>query len=410
MNKNTIVILSIVIGGGAIALFYSFIKQYTPKYVWSEQYSKTSEEPYGLSIFYNLLDKDGQDIVNIKKDFNKTLDTNKINTNYVVAGDYLYIDSLRAEHILKYVEKGNTALILSNSAPLEITRSLIYYKDTINDYSYEGDSVIAVSFNDSMVAEKYKFHYQHLKDTTNYYWMGYPKSYVNDTLSLEGFEALSTINNMVNCYGFGWGEGQVIVYTTPILFTNYNIIQEDGFKNVNQILEYLHPGETFWDEVSQRYYEENNWSGNEENPLQFLFSHYTLRWGWYLFLITIVVYLFFRTKREQRIIPILPTNPNSSIAYTKAIGTLYFQKGQHKLIANEMYLLFLSNLRTSYQINTTIKEELLIMEITKRSGIDEDTVTALFKLFRKVRYSPMANSKDLINLHNAVEFYYKNCI
>ena len=76
-----------------------------------------------------------------------------------------------------------------------------------------------------------------------------------------------------------------------------------------------------------------------------------------------------------------------------------------------MHILFLANLRTTYQINTAIEEPKLIDQITGKSGIEKDIITALFKHFRKVRwFSPIANSKDLINLHNAVEFYYKNCI
>ena len=119
MNRNTIIILLIVVGGGLISLFYLFIKQYSPKYQWNEQYHKKSEEPYGLSIFYGLLDQGENNVVNIKLDFNKTLDTNKTNTSYIAVGDFLYVDSLRAAHILKYVEKGNNALLITNSAPLE---------------------------------------------------------------------------------------------------------------------------------------------------------------------------------------------------------------------------------------------------------------------------------------------------
>ncbi len=410
MNRNVVVILFFVIGGGAIVLFYNYIKQYTPEYNWSQQYQKKSEEPYGMSVFYKLLEGGSRDIIPIKRDFNKTLDTNVINTNYIVAGDYLYTDSLRANHILKYVEKGNNALILCNAAPLEITRNMIDENDTIYDYSSALDSLISVRFMGEDSTKQLKFHYQNLKDTSAYYWHSYSNEYYYDTLSINGFEAISSINNNINCYSFNWGNGKVIVHSNPILFTNYNIIQENGFTNANNILSYLKNGDIYWDEMSQQYYEESGGGSMENNPLQFLFSHYTLKWGWYLFLGTIIIYLLFRTKREQRIIPVLPKNTNSTISYTKAIGVLYFQKGQHKLIANEMHILFLANLRTSYHINTDLEELELIDQITSKSGIEKDNITSIFKHFRKVRFSPIANSKDLINLHNAVEFYYKNCI
>jgi hypothetical protein len=410
MNRNTIIILLIVVGGGLISLFYLFIKQYSPEYHWNEQYHKKSEEPYGLSIFYGLLDQGENNVVNIKRDFNKTLDTNKTNTSYIAVGDFLYVDSLRAAHILKYVEKGNNALLITNSAPLEIARMNVYHHDSITGYFGEFDSLFSVSFIDEGTRASRSFHHQNLKDTTGYYWYAYSKTYFYDTLAVDDFEAISEMNKKINCYSFNWGKGSVIIHSSPILFTNYNIIQKDGFTNANKILSYLNGGDIYWDEISRRNISENKGVEGETNPLQFLFSHYTLRWGWYLFLFTILIYLLFRTKREQRIIPLLPKNTNSTISYVKAIGVLYFQKGQHKLIANELYTLLLADLRNKYQINTTLKEPELIAQVSVKSGIEEETITALFKHFRKVKYSPMANSKDLINLHNAIEFYYKNCI
>ncbi len=409
MNRNAVAILLFLLLAGVIYGFYSYIQQYSPEYRWIEDYKKESDQPYGLKVFYELLDE-GEDVTIIKKAFNKTLDTTLSGTNYIVFGSYLYIDSLRATHILKYVENGNTALIASNSAPLQITRMLLPETDTIHDYDYVEDSLISISYLGENDKKTLSFHHQYLKDTTSYYWNIYYKKYLNDSLSKYGFEPLSYLNNEINSYSFNWGEGKVIIVSSPILFTNYNIIQKNGLKNANRTLAFLNDGALFWDEVSQRPSSEFNPNGMlRGNPLQFLFSHYTLRWGWYLFLITVVVYLLFRTKREQRIIPILPKNTNSTIEYTKAIGVLYFQKGQHKLIANEMFTLLLASLRTKYNITTTKEEPELIKQVSLKSGIEEETIIKLFRHFRKVRYSPMANSKDLINLHNAVAFYYKNC-
>ena len=46
--------------------------------------------------------------------------------------------------------------------------------------------------------------------------------------------------------------------------------------------------------------------------------------------------------------------------------------------------------------------------LSNRPPLEEEEIEALFKHFRKLMYSPMANSKDLINLHQVVELYYKN--
>ena len=408
MNKNIVIILFVAVVFGGIALLYYYTKQYTPEYSWEEVYMKNNDQPYGLKIFYDLLDDKGVGITNIKRSFEETLDTTKTSTNYIAIGDYLYIDSLRAAHILKYVENGNNVFIASNSAPLELTRMLLPKTDTIHEYDYFTDSIITI--NNKAHETKLSFHYQLLKDTSLYYWSAYDENYIKDSLSVYGFKGVSFVKKNVVCYSFKWGKGKVLIHSIPLLYTNYNLVTEDGFTNVNNMLSHLNDGPIYWDELSNKPLLNSEFGGgnNTQNPLQFLFSHYTLRWGWYLFLITVLIYLLVRTKREQRIIPILQKNTNTTIAYTKAIGVLYFQKGQHKLIANEMYSLLLADIKNRYNIIISTEEE-LISSLTAKSGIDKNSITSLFKHFRKVRYSPMANSKDLINLHSAVESYYKNC-
>jgi len=408
MSRNIVVILIIAILVASITGFYYYVKQYTPEYSWTENYKKNNDQPYGLNLFYDFLEDQENEITTISRSFNETLDTTVTNTNYLVFGRKLYFDSLRAYHILKYVENGNTALIAANQSPLEIICNIVPITDTIYDYDFSLDSVINVSM-EGVRGKLLKFHHQYLKDTTSYYWSVYDNVYFNDTLSDYGLKALSFLNNKVNSFYFDYGKGKVIIHANPILFTNYNLIQKNGLTNANHILSHLNDGEIYWDVVSQRQNFNSNLSGESlNNPLQFLFSHYTLRWGWYLFLIALLIYLLFRTKREQRIIPILQKNTNSTIAYTKAIGVLYFQKGEHKFIGTEMHTLFLADLRARYNIITTIEEPALINQVSIKSGVEEVVINKLFLLFRKVRYSPMANSKDLINLHNAIAFYHKN--
>ena len=408
MSRNIVAILIVAILVAAITGFYYYAKQYSPEYSWSENYNKGSDQPYGLKVLYDLLEDGNRDITTISRSFIEKLDTTQTNTNYIAFGRKLYIDSLKASHILKYVENGNTAFLACKKSPLELISFIVPSTDIIPPYGHINDSVVSVSLKKNS-KHKLNFHYQALKDTTTRHWSIYNDAYFNDSLMGYGVKPISFVNNKINSFYFNYGKGKVVIHASPILFTNYNLIQKNGLINANNILSHLNSGDIYWDAISQ-----NNYGGaNQEfsssnNPMRFLFSHYTLRWGWYLFLITVLVYLMFRTKREQRIIPILQKNSNSTIEYTKAIGVLYFQKGEHKLIGSEMYLLFLADLRSRYHIVTTIDEPQLIDQIIVQSGVDEKSINKLFLLFRKVRFSPMANSKDLINLHNEIAIYNKS--
>jgi hypothetical protein len=183
------------------------------------------------------------------------------------------------------------------------------------------------------------------------------------------------------------------------------MIKKNGFQHANNLLSQLHNGPTYWDDPNAL--ETKNSKTTNGNPLKFLFSHIYLKWAWYLLLITIGLYLIFRSKREQRIIPLMPVNTNTSIEFTKAIGTLYFQNKGHRHIANEMYMIFLSDIRSRYNIFTDIAEMDLIDQLTMRSGINKSIIYNLFNKFKYVRLDPESNSDDLIRLFDDLENYNK---
>jgi hypothetical protein len=409
MNKNLVVILFLLVVAILIAAVVYYQKEYTPKYEWGESYTKDNAQPYGMKLFYTIIKKQNKTVTLIKDQSYQELDTNKTNSNFIMMAHNLNLDSAEASIILKYVEKGNNAFICSNVAPLELSRTFVPATDSIDGYEEYYDSIISVNFGKTNVPypQKIKFHYQNLKDTIKNNWCGYRWNYFFDTLTYYDFKAISTIDDtIVNSYYIQHGKGKLIFHCNPVLFTNYNLLQKDGFAHVNNILSYFKNGSIYWDDPAS----DNTYTGKsaQGNPLKFLFSDYRLRWGWYLFIITIFLYLIFRSKREQRIIPILPKNQNTSIEYTKAIGTLYYQKGGHNNIASEMYILFLSDVRSRYNIFTDMEEKDLITEISIRSGIKALEIADLFNQFNTIKSNPNTNSKELIELYNSIENYHKN--
>jgi len=363
MNRNLFAILFVVIIIGIWGAYKYYISQYLPKYDWYETYDIKSEEPYGLKYFYDLVKKESTHFNEIDQKFYDKLDTNAKNATYFGIGYQIFLDSNKVDHLLKFAKNGNTVFISSNNLPKQIL--LKFYKESkipVNYYNYYDGKFIYVHYLDSvnikLPKDSLKFHYQYAKDTMIYYWKGLNYSYVFDTLKSNFFNPLTQINNDgTSSFSLNYGKGKIIINTTPILFTNYNIIQKQGLINANYYLNYLNKENVYWDEISQFQDFSNFNLGTKNNPLKFLFSHYTLRWAWYLFLITLLLYVLFRSKREQR----------------------------------------------------NILEKDLMKEIIQRSGIKQQIISDLFNLFRKVRFSPIADSKDLIKLHNAIEYFNKNC-
>jgi hypothetical protein len=412
MNKNPgLVIISLFLVVCTIAFVY-YKNNYIPKYRWSTYYDINNEEPYGLKLFHKAIKSKSKGTTLLYNESYDTIDTTETNSNLVFVGDDFYVDSLTTIDLLKYVERGNCLFIASNYCPMEITRSFVPIGDSISGFKVNFDSVISVNFCEKNLPypQELRFHYQVLKDTVSTYWSIYKNRYFNDTLTHYDFMPLSFLSDSsVNSFYILHGNGKIIIHSNPILFTNYHLINENGFKHMNNYLSLLNNGHLYWDDQYNNQTNTSNESNanNPNNPLKFLFSHPYLKTAWYLFLGTILLYLIFRSKREQRVIPILPINTNASIEFTKAIGTLYFQSKEHHHIVNEMYYIFLSEIRARYFLPTDIPDAELIEQLTLKSGIDKTTLYDLFRQFRYLRSYPEATTDEIIKLYDSIEKYHK---
>ncbi len=408
MNRMGALILIVLIIVGSIVAFIYYKNNYFPKYDWSVEYKKSNEQPYGLKLFYDIIKNRKQKTTLIYNQAYEELDTNQSNSTMIFVGTGFEVDSIGAMRILKYVEKGNRVLISSNYSPLSLIRYFVPVSDSIYDYKEQHDSIVNIDFTKARVPYpvKLKFHFQQFKDTAMRSWYVYRKQYFADTLSYYNYVPFSYLNDSnVNSFYILHGKGKIIVHANPILFTNFYLIRTNGYEHLNNMLSQLHPGPVYWDD--QYSSQTKNSETPHNNPLKFLFSHPYLQWAWYVFLITILLYLVFRSKREQRIIPLMPLNTNASIEYTKAIGTLYFQNKGHNHIASEMQQIFLSEVRARYFISTDMPEAQLIDQLSLRSGIAKNILYNLFKQFKHVSSSAEASSDELINLYNAIENYHK---
>ncbi len=404
MSKNIITLVLLALIAIGVTVFVYFVKDHTPKYKWEPDYSKKSNQPYGLKYFYDVMKEQHHTISSVSNYAFEELDNTKTNTNLIAIDTYIEFDSVNINYLLDYIKVGNKALISTDDAPTYLLERILPSAGTIYGYDEYENKFIDISYADSKVPypQKIRIQHQYLKKPTPRNWSGYYPNYFNSTFTDSTIKPISYFNDtIVNCFYISYGKGAFIIHSTPMMFANYNMIQKSGFKNVNNIFSYLNNGPIIWNEY--QFVNEDGNSSSETNPLKFLFSHYTLKTAWYVFLISILIFILFRSKREQRIIPVIYKNKNTSIEYAKAIGSLYFQKKQHHNIGNELYHIFLADMRARYHIVTSLDKKDLIEQISHRAEIKKDTVTELFDLFSDVRHNVNATTKELIALYKALE-------
>lgn len=199
-----------------------------------------------------------------------------------------------------------------------------------------------------------------------------------------------------------WGKGDIILNSTPLMFTNICLLSADNADFVSAQLSYLPASELTWTEYYQL--------GRREitTPLRFILLNEPLRWAYYIALFSLVVFMLFELKRRQRIIPVIPPLANTTLEFVSTIGDLYHQNGDHKNIAEKKITYFLEQVRTKYALNTNQLNDAFSMALAKKTGKEEVEVTALIRAVREMRARPGASAEQLIDLNSKLETFYNN--
>ncbi len=210
------------------------------------------------------------------------------------------------------------------------------------------------------------------------------------------------------------GSGTLYACSLPLIFTNYGILDDHQRDFIAKVLSHLPIRDVLWEEeIKWRYYYDEYAEKKGKTPdgikqLSFLKKNPALWWAFWLTLIGIVVLILFKVKREQRIVPVLEKNTNTSIEFIRTIGRLYFNYKNHKNLAEKKILYFLEFLRSNYFINTSENpDEATIHQIASKLLVNEATVKETFTIIQQVKAKPNISKKDLYKLAQHINLLKK---
>jgi hypothetical protein len=112
-------------------------------------------------------------------------------------------------------------------------------------------------------------------------------------------------------------------------------------------------------------------------------------------------------KRKQRIIPVIEPLRNTTLDFVDIVGTLYYQAGNHKNIADKKITFFLEYIRSSFQVKTTLYDDIFIERISNLSGVDKQKVHDLFYYFSDITFKQSITQQQLLKLNKMIEDFYK---
>jgi hypothetical protein len=435
MNKNRSILIFISLALIAlIVAAYFFYRPDNRKFIWGEDWDKNAytpkyEQPYGTAIFYNILKDYFPDKKTkiINEDVRKAMLTDSREAaNYIFVGGGMYLDSSDTQALLSFVYRGNTALISSKSIPTELMNFIYFdecYYEPWDDYELVADTFNLLYFADPNLQgfgtrSSDTFYLADKNKPVPYYW-----SYIDDRFFCDEQpqEVLGRMDSSRIFFArFPYGEGTFYLHTTPLALTNFHLLRPEGKSHTETLLSYLPEGDILWDEDSRtperiaRKRNNPNRSFPDDHPLAYMLQHKSLAWAWYLLVGLAGIYVLFRAKRRQRIIPVLPKNENSSYEFISTIANLHFREKNYRSLCIQTMKLFLAQVRERYGLVAVIQqdEELprykedYIQRLAQVSGVSEREINDIFTQYKSViQFEP--TQEMMTQLHFSIEQFSK---
>ena len=323
--------------------------------------------------------------------------------NYIIVNTSFEPGATDARALLDFVQKGNCAFIaaqvitgiLADTLNLKIKIGAFEEGFSSEDLGAKAnkDSLSLMLLNTNLKFHGKKYWYRNGSVT------GYFASF--DTLATT---VLGENSSKQACFiKVKFGNGYFLISSTPLAYTNYNLLLADNSEYISSTLSYLPVLDTYWDEYYKNY---NVKEGS--NQLSFITRQPPLYWAYYIALFGGIVYILFEAKRRQRIIPIVKPPKNSTVEFVSTIGRLYFQNGSHVDIASKSIYYFLEHIRAKYYLNTTVFDQAFILKLSERSGFDKLKLEQLFSLIQQFQNAQTASQKDLMELNRRMSEFKKS--
>ena len=307
--------------------------------------------------------------------------------------------------------------IAAEHLPLNLLETLFINYDQYAYTDYNEDSIVSLTFEENELSGEFLLRNEIRKKLLRQRWR-----YINYGVDLK-YEGQNRGNmDSRPCYvEFRYGAGIILIHTVPQAFTNNFLKTTNGREYVEQALAYLPESTILFDNYTQYVYDDGlmeidygqpgDYSDDGRrlggmNSLKFLLETPALRWGYFLILIGLVLFAIFRGKRQQKIIPTMESNNNSSLEFSETIARLYLSQNQHNKLIVHMKNIFINKIKNKYYI--VYSDDAKYAErVAKKSGVGVQEIKKLMDLFKGGANTSNVSDEYLVNLYKKLNDFYK---
>lgn len=360
----------------------------TPKPInWTRSYSQDDKIPFGNYLIFKQL-KDifpNQTIINYQQTlYEYRLNDSLTGESFIFINDRFAADKLETEALMKQVfEDGSNVWIAAES-----------FSGTLADtFKISTDKRFFMpDLSDKDSTELY-FTNQKIQKNAVY---RYSQATVSTYFELEktgNYEILSrNSSDSAVLLRIPHGKGAFYFHACPLAFTNYHFLSQNHANYIASAWSYLPVRAVVWDE-----YQKVGRAG-ARTPLRYILTVEPLKIAFWLSIMGLLIYTFFHAKRSQRPIPIIRPPQNDSLDFVKTLGQLYYQRQDHKNLANKKIQYFYEHLRNQYYINETPLSNEWKTKLLAKTNSPSEEVQNLLELLVRIQRSEQIDEATLQNL------------
>jgi hypothetical protein len=299
--------------------------------------------------------------------------------------------------LLNWISEGNKVFIASESFESKLLDTLHLAQTSIYNDNQLQPTFYHQFVNPQLRSEAIPFE----KD---YYEMAFDKIDTLKTLVLGEVQTKSDsteiVKKYINVIKMPFGDGEIILSSFPKAFTNYFILKDKNRNYTAGLLSYL-------DDDGQILMDNFHKSGKSfyTSPMYLFLNTKELKWAYYLALIGALIYVIFEGKRKQRAIPIVAPLKNQTLAFTRTIANMYYEKKEQKQITEHKIDYFLEYIRTRLHLPTQKLDQAFLTALALRSNNSLEDVESLFGLIATLHSKTQILDTELENLNKKIEAF-----
>lgn len=404
-----------------IPLFYFFTRDSEQTYSWNTHYHWESNEPYGLSLFKELLDDayPGKTVM-MDKSLTKYQDSLNKSLNYLYAGRYYAPDSTEISELLTAVKSGMAAFLFAENFTKPLldslfkTHEVFYACNSLNKVVQSSEKTfVKINLVNNPLNQPLQLNYRVYDYNSPVNWRVINEEALT-CQTIHEIERFGTLDSHTNAIQVQVGKGFVLLHTTPLQFTNYHLRNERDFVYAKRAMAVCLDGPLIIEPFKNLGNSPNGVTSpkpdlTQNNPIRFLFQVPALRTAWLIMILSILGYILFAVKRRQKRVEIIQRPDNYSLSFSKTVSRLFLKNQDHHKIGSLKIVHFHQFVQHRYGIAAGLKDEEFYRRVRLNSGVSEKLIQKIRGFDKLVHANSSLSSAALMELINHVNTFYATC-